>query len=112
MVEIQRAPVEVASLSWFNPLLTMFYTFQVVIWNFFHQQYADVKSVELCELTARGAAGFKDLNLNLASFRALLQSHNGAVPYPVILRILGFFSSSFSWKIHHSWLLSSPNITA
>ena len=31
--------------------------------------------------------------------------------FPVILRILGFFSSSCSWKIHHLWLLSSPNIT-
>ena len=30
--------------------------------------------------------------------------------YPVILRILWFFSSSFSRKIHHPWLLSSPNI--
>ena len=31
--------------------------------------------------------------------------------YPVIFRILGFFSSSFSRKIDHPWLLSSPNIT-
>ena len=33
----------------------------------------------------------------------------GIVIYPVILRILGFFRSSFSRKIHHPWL--SPNIT-
>ncbi len=32
----------------------------------------------------------------------------GLVNYPVILRILG---SSFSRKIHHPWLVSSPNIT-
>ncbi len=31
--------------------------------------------------------------------------------YPVILKILGFFSSSLSRKIHHPWLLSSPIIT-
>ena len=32
--------------------------------------------------------------------------------YPVILRILRFFSSPFSRKIYyHPWLLSSPNIT-
>ena len=33
------------------------------------------------------------------------------IGYPVILRILGFSSSSFSRKIHHPRLLSSPNIT-
>ena len=27
--------------------------------------------------------------------------------YPVILRILGFFNSSFSRKIHHPWLLKN-----
>ena len=37
----------------------------------------------------------------------ILKNHG----YPVILRILGFFSSPFSRKIHHPWLLSSPNIT-
>ena len=31
--------------------------------------------------------------------------------YPVILRILGFFSSSFCGKIHHPRLRSSQNIT-
>ena len=31
--------------------------------------------------------------------------------YPVISRILGFFSSSFSGKVHHPRLRSSPNIT-
>lgn len=31
--------------------------------------------------------------------------------YPVFLRILKFFSSSFSKTIHHLWLVRSPNIT-
>ena len=34
----------------------------------------------------------------------LSSNHN----YPVILRILGFFSSSFSRKIHHPWLQIAP----
>ena len=32
------------------------------------------------------------------------------VSYPLILRIMGFFSSSFSRNIYHHWFLNSPNI--
>ena len=42
------------------------------------------------------------------SWLTTLQFNHG---YPVILRMLGFFSSSFSGKIQHPWLLSSPNVT-
>ncbi len=37
--EIRRSPVEVGSLSMFIPLFTVVYTSQVVVWDFFHQQY-------------------------------------------------------------------------
>ena len=49
---------------------------------------------------------------------AFLRNHEGIMVindplniYLVILRILGFFSSSFSRKKNHPWPLSSPSIT-
>ena len=36
------------------------------------------------------------------------RQHTSGFNHLVIWKMLGFFSSSFSWKIQHPWLLSSP----
>ena len=40
--EIRRSPVEVGSLSHY--LQGLFFTSQVVVWDFFHQQYNPLKN--------------------------------------------------------------------
>lgn len=38
------------------------------------------------------------------------RQHNSGFNHLVIWKMLGFFSSSFSWKIQHPWLRTPPTV--
>ena len=86
-------------------------------WTSWSYVYRFMKASAHCLAWGKKLLGLGDTPSSKSECVLRNKLHN--LTYPVILRILGFFSSSFrsfSRKIHHHhhhhpWLLSSPNIT-